>query len=316
MLDIIGFIFVFCLVLFIYLHVYYHLKTSNDLEIYEIDQVNKLRMEDIFDLRQPVLLDNDEDLTKIVQTTNKTYLSELYPAFELKIRNKNSSDYVVLPFHETLKLFEDDKDAKYFSENNTDFLNETGAIKNLKYNDSFYRPSLVSNCNYDILLGSENTVTPFRYDLNYRNFYLVTQGSIKIKLTPPKSSKYLYPIYDYENFEFRSPINPWDVEKKYYADFDKIKCLEITLEPGKLLYIPAYWWYSIKFGPNTSVTNLAYRTYMNNIAITPYIGMYMLQNQNIKRNFAKKIDLNMESQPSVNTDKNATEGTTPIQSID
>ena len=32
----IGF-FIFCLVLFIYLHVQFHLKTSNDLEMYEID---------------------------------------------------------------------------------------------------------------------------------------------------------------------------------------------------------------------------------------------------------------------------------------
>jgi hypothetical protein len=34
-------IFIFCLILFIYLHIQYHLKTSNDLEIYEIEQPSK-----------------------------------------------------------------------------------------------------------------------------------------------------------------------------------------------------------------------------------------------------------------------------------
>jgi hypothetical protein len=120
---------------------------------------------------------------------------------------------------------------------------------------------------------------------------LVTQGSITIKLAPPKSSKYLHPIEDYENFEFKSPINPWNPQPKYKIDFDKIKCLEITLNPGKILYIPAYWWYSFKFDSNTSVSCFKYRTYMNNLAIIPQITLYALQNQNVERKFAKQIDI-------------------------
>ena len=188
-------------------------------------------------------------------------------------------------------MFNDDKTASYFSEGNIDFLQETGAIKNMSYNDEFLRPYLVSNCYYDVLFASKDLETPFRYDLNYRNYYLVTQGSIKIKLSPPKSSKYLYPIDDYENFEFKSEINPWNPQAKYKADFDKIKCLEIVLTPGKLLYIPAYWWYSFKFDEKTSVSCFKYRTYMNNIAISPKIFMYALQNQNVERKIVKKLDI-------------------------
>lgn len=286
-----GFI-IFCIVLFIYLHITFHLKISNDLEIYEIDQVCKQKMEDIFDMRQPVLLDNDEDIERIVKHTNVNNLLELYPVFEFKVRNKKDKQTIYLPLslRLTKKLLEEDKESIYFSENNIDFLKETGVIKNIQYNDSFYRPNLVSNCNYDILFGSKDTTTPFRYEINYRNFFIVTQGSVKIKLSPPSSVKYLYPEYDYENFEFKSPIDPWNVDKKYLFDFEKIKCLEITLVPGKIIYIPAYWWYSIKYDENSSITTLSYRTYMNNIAISPYIFLYMLQNQNIKRNYTKKID--------------------------
>ena len=100
------------------------------------------------------------------------------------------------------------------------------------------------------MTGSIGSKTPLRYNLNYRNFYYVTSGKINIKLIPPHSSKYLYPIKDYDNFEFRSPINPWDVQHQYKADFDKVKCLEIKLKPGFIFYIPAYWWYSIKFNYN------------------------------------------------------------------
>ena len=285
---------IFCLVLFLYLHIQFHLKTGEDLEMYEVDQPSKEKFEEICDLRQPVLFDFECD--KIIETSNRNYIVNNYHAFEVKIRNVKDNDnnaelYVPLPIHSTIKLFDEDKTSSYFSENNREFLEETGVMKNMRYNDEFLRPYMVSNCNYDILMGSTHTFTPFRYEINYRNYFLLTQGSAQIKLAPPHSNKYLYPIYDYENFEFRSPVDPWNPQPKYSADFDKIKCLEFTLLPGKTLYIPSYWWYSIKFNDKTSISCFSYRTYMNNLAILPYICLHALQIQNVKRNVVKKVSI-------------------------
>jgi hypothetical protein len=314
--EIIIAFFIFCIILFFYLHIQFHFKTSNDLEIFEVDQASKDKMEEICDLRQPVLFDfpESDDGAKIINTTNKRVLLENYPVFEVKIRDsKDTSDSnmcVPLPLHVATKLFEEDTNASYFSEGNSDFLSETGAIKNMTYNDEYLRPYLVSNCYYDVLMGSTNVETPFRYDLNYRNYYIVTQGSMKVKLSPPKSSKYLYPVNDYENFEFKSQINPWEPQAKFRADFDKIKCLEIVLTPGRFLYIPAYWWYTFKFEAETSVSCFKYRTYMNNIAISPKIFMYALQNQNVERKIAKQIDLKyLKKQNEENNE------TTPIDQL-
>ena len=309
--------FIFCIVLFLYLHIQFHLKTGDDLEIYEIDHVSKEKMEEVCDLRQPVLFDLENN--KIMETTNKDYLLKNYSMFEVKIRSPTDNDHLPLTLQLADKLFTEDKTSGYFSENNGDFLQETGAFKNLQYNDEFLRPYMVSNCYYDILMGKTGAVTPFRYELNYRNFFVVTQGSIHIKLSPPKSSKYLYPENDYEHFEFRSPINPWDVAAKYNADFDKIKCLEIHLLPGKFIYIPAYWWYSIKFGENTSVSCMSYRTYMNNVAISPNIFMYALQNQNIKHEVVKKFNVEPSTpntvlrEEPVEEKKNAVEDTSTAE---
>ena len=290
---IIGFV-IFCITLFCYLHIQFHLKTSDELEIYEIEQASKDKMEEICDLRQPVLFDSEDEGHKIINTTSKSYLLQNYPVFEVKIRESNKEEkkekteqldaemYIPLALHVANKLFTEDKNATYFSENNSDFLVETGAVKNMSYNDDFLRPQLVSNCNYDVLMGSTNVETPFKYEINYRNYFIVTQGSMKIKLAPPKSRKYLYTVYDYENLEFRSQVNPWNTQTRFRADFDKIKCLEITLVPGKFLFIPAYWWYSFKFNEETSVSSFKYRTYMNNIAILPQLILKIMQKQNIK----------------------------------
>ena len=286
--------FIFCIVLFIYLHVQFHLKTSDDLEVYEIEEGSKDKLEEICDLRQPVIFDFHND--QIMKTSSKSYILNNYHAFEVKIRNVkdhdlNSEIYIPFPLHSARKLFDEDVEKSYFSENNSDFLHETGVIKNLQNNDEFIRPAMVSNCIYDIMLGTTGSTTPFRYEINYRNYFLVTQGSIQIKLSPPRNSKYLHTVYDYENFEFRSPVNPWVVQPQYSGDFDKMKCLEITLVAGKTLHIPPYWWYSIQFGKDSSISCFRYRTYMNNIVILPQFAMYALQLQNVKRNIVKKHDI-------------------------
>ena len=140
------------------------------------------------------------------------------------------------------------------------------------------------------MTGSVGSKTPLRYNLNYRNFYYVTTGKINIKLIPPHSSKYLYSIKDYDNFEFRSPINVWNIQNEYKADFNKVKVLDVTLNKGEIIHIPAFWWYSIEYEKLSSVCSFQYRTFMNVLAISPHLVLAMLQGQNIKRDIVKKVE--------------------------
>ena len=287
-MEIIVNILIFCIVLFLYLHIYFHLKTSDDLEIYEIDQPSKVKLEEICDLRQPVIFDFANE--RLLESCKRHMILDTYGAFDVKIRNvKNDiSDeeelYVPISFTSAKKAMKEDVEEKYLVENNGDFLEETGMIKSIRYNDSFLRPYMVSNCSYDYLAGSNGTCTPFRYDLNYRNYYLVTEGSIKIKLAPPRSDKYLYTYKDYENFEFRSPVNAWNVQPQYRPDFDKIKCLEVVVKKGQIIFIPAFWWNTMRFEEDASVCVFKYKTYMNTVAMFPQLFMRFLQSNNVKRN--------------------------------
>lgn len=329
MLNWIISIFIFCLVLFIYLHIHFHFKTSNDLEIYEIDNVSKEKFEELCDIRQPIIFPFENE--KVINNTCYDYIYSQYNSFDIQIResafrklsdnnNNNTNNtnptssnidsdvdvYVPLSLNLANKLFVEDNTETYYSANNTDFLKETGVIKSFQYNDEYLRPYMLCNSQYDIMTGSNNTITPFKYELNYRNFFLVTQGSIEVKMTPPKSSKYLYPAKDYELFEFKSPVNPWNVSPEYKADFDKIKCLEFTVTQGKAIYIPAYWWYSIIFHKNTSISCFKYKTYMNCISIIPDLTLYGLQLQNIKRNtvkISKKYNMNHKIERDTSTEK-------------
>ena len=296
---------IFCVILFFYLHIYFHMKTSNDLEVYEIDQPSKDKLEEVCDLRQPVLFDYPNE--RLMESCTLNAIRSAYGAFDVRLRNvKDAAEdadatepYVLLTLHAAAETFRSDKESRYVSENNGDFLEETGLIKTFKYNDAFLRPPMVSKCIYDVMCASPGTVTPLRYDLNYRNYYLVTQGSVKMRLIAPHASKYLYPVSDYDNFEFRSPVNPWQIQPEYRADFDKIKTMDVELRAGQIIYIPAYWWCSIQFPEAQSATAATaataaticcfkYRTYMNTISVLDKLCMWLLQQQNVKRDTIEK----------------------------
>lgn len=299
-------IFIFCIVLFLYLHVHFHLKRSNDLEVYEIEQPSKQRLEEVCDIRQPTTFElyNEQVLTQLSYQAIHTS----YRAFDIHIRDvskqasavsiekipqKGTEDdpvlYIPVTFKIAHEVLKKDTDMKYLSENNADFIDETGLIKVFQLHDEFLRPYMVSKCMYDIMMASTGTTTPLRYEVNYRNYFLVTQGRVKILLIPPKDTRYLYPINDYELLEFRTPVNPWKVQPEYQDDFDKIKTLEVELFQGMAMFIPAYWWYSIQFIVHeTSVCSFKYRTHMNTISIAPQLIMNVLQNMNTKRDTLEK----------------------------
>jgi len=286
---------IFCVVLFLYLHITHHLNVSNDLEVYTIERPSKDKLEEICGLKQPVIFDyNNDDIM-----TNVTFnmLEHKYGAFDMKIRDIKKYDEdteMHLPFitKEVRNVFDGDNNSKYITENNDDFLDETGVKKTFAYNDSFLRPPLVSKCVYDFLSGSDGSYTPLRYSINHRNYFYVTSGRVDIKLIPPYNKRYLFVEKDYDNYEFRSPVDPWDVQEKYKRDYDKVKSLDVTIDAGTIVVIPPYWFYSIKFMGIPSVCSMSYQTIMNTLAILPEIGMTVLQGQNIKHNIVNKLTEN------------------------
>jgi hypothetical protein len=90
----------------------------------------------------------------------------------------------------------------------------------------------------------------------------------------------------------------------YKADYDKIKTLEVTLTPGKIVFIPAYWWYSIKFYDGATICAFKYRTYMNTVAILPHLFLHFLQRQNVKRATVKRLDVVENSRSTTNEGEN------------
>jgi len=272
----------FIIFIFIYIHIHSQFKKSNDLEVFQVSDTTKDNFEEICSIRQPIILETD--LFNTIEISRE-HIEANYGVFEVNIRNGECEKF------KNLKILKKD----FLSESNETFLTETGMIKELKKNDYYLRPYLVGNCSYDLMIASKNICTPLKYEMNDRTIYIVTEGEIHIKMMPPHSSKYLREENDYENYEFKSPFHPWNIQNEYKDLFDKVKCLEFTIKKGQVLYIPPFWWYSIKFNNNTTIVKFSYQTIMNMISMLPFKLKHILQKQNIKHKTLTKLNTKDEN---------------------
>ena len=282
-------IFILIVVLFIYIHICNNISSSNYLEIYEVEYTSKENFEDLCNTKQPIIFNN----IPINNGLSKQNLFDEFKNFNINILNINDThNNISIPIllNESDRLFKNDNSNNYISINNGIFLKETTLIKVLKNNDKILRPYGVANMDYDILMGSTNSYTNLLMSYSIRNFIYVNNGSIEITLTPILYEKYLYSKKNDELMNKISDINIYDINEKHKNNYNKIKFLQITVKAGQLLFIPNYWYYSIKIlEDDTLVTLYKYKTYTNCISLLPQYFLQYLQKHNIKNNYVNQV---------------------------
>lgn len=290
---------IFMIILFLYIHVNDQYKKSEDLEIYEIDYISNPELQIICNVKQPIIFEFQKIVTDFFSKMESRELFAKSENIDIKVKdvldysNKNliSIDPIILTSNSFQTLMKSDPKGHYFMEDNQDFLEEMDLLSEIRELDDYFKPSFNFQSKYDILVGSTNCVTPLRYHTDYRRFLIVTAGKISVKMTPWRSRKHLHPVIDYENYEFFSRLNPWSPQKEYMNDMDKLKFLEFEVVAGYVLYIPPYWWYSIKFYPDTQVVSTSYQTTMNVLSNIPDIIRYYLQFHNTKVKISRTLDI-------------------------
>ena len=267
---------IFTIVVFLYVHIIDQYKKSEDLEIYELDYVSNNDLQTVCNIKQPVLFEFKNDITLENVQKNGSY--------DVKVRDSNDlTDYVMLKFDSFKTLIDTDGESHFFTEGNHDFIEESTLYDSFSTMNSFLKPVFSIHTKYDIMMGSKDANTPLRYHTNDRLFLMVSFGKIRVKMTPWKSRKYLHPISDYDNYEFRSPIDAFNNTKneEYMNDVEKIKFLEFDVLEHYVLYIPPYWWYSIQYSDSDSVVlGVTYLSGMNMIANSPDLIKYYFQQYN------------------------------------
>ena len=248
---------VFCLVLFIYIHIQHQYTTSDDLEVYRVSPKTKEDIEDVMDLKQPAVFTFDSP--ELVDELSLPSLEDKYGSYDVTVGNASMR-------RSLSKLLEqyrggDTSAVGGITMRNQEFLYETELVKRVAENDHSLRPPLMSGSVVDIWVGMRNVTTPLVYHTQYRNFILNTFGAIEVVMIPPKYGKYMTSVADYDNLEYIASVNPWTIPND-----SKIKTVHTQLAAGQVLYVPPYWFYSVRFISISSVCRISYTTYINVLA--------------------------------------------------
>jgi len=306
-MDVFTTVIIFIFVLIFYLHLAGQYKKSNDLEIYEMDYTNNAELQKICDLKQPVLFQLPPPISPVEPTIDQILNADVIHSPKNMSRNvcvKDMNDYyninntdtppvvgfISLPFSSYDILTKTDTGSRYMTENNEIFLEESGIKKNIsKIVEPLLKPqySAIITNKYDFHNASKNTETPLRYHLDYRRFYIVVKGKIHVKMTLYKNRNSLDAINDYDNYEFYSQLNVW----KKNPILENISFLEFDVTEGNVLYVPSYWWYSIKYSniEPTLLCSCKYNGIVNTISQFPELIKYNIHQYNSHRKYLKKI---------------------------
>jgi len=251
------FIIIFAIILFLYIHLLFHWKVSNEIDIPHIITPDKDKLETVADMRQPFIFEKGIHSSLHLEGGEKHININKMKETPIKISHKGMLSAV--------------KKESYLSEKNQRFLNEIIWDKEWQKMDVFLKPHMNWKTNHDIIYGNQGVYTDLKYSMNYRNYICVLEGSIELKLLPPCSGKTIC-----DAGESESPINIWEPTQEDTAKVANVSTILIPLTKGSVLYIPAYWWYSIKMTDFSCALFLSYSTYMNALSQIPHTMRQLL----------------------------------------
>ena len=237
------FIIVFLLIFFLYIHISYHYKIVNRLDIYDMNYVDKKSLEEVCVLRQPVTFILDESMFE--KYFNLQQLTQGFTNMSLQIQDSSceNSKLVSVSISKAGELLKSSKE--YLSYNNLLFVDDTLTKNKLSYLDSYLSPPMTIQSIYDVWLGTENSKMSIKSSNYYREYLYVTCGSIECILITP----------------------------------NKLRQQLILLNKKDVLYIPPYWNYEIIFKKDAFVCVFRYDSILSYLSKLPIKLKTYLQQQ-------------------------------------
>ncbi|MYM68332.1 cupin-like domain-containing protein [Pseudoduganella sp. FT55W] len=92
-------------------------------------------------------------------------------------------------------------------------------------------------------IGPVGTMTPLHCDYD-DNIFAQIWGTKRIFLSPPHHDEFLYPK-EANAILFGSPFNPEAPDYEHYPLARQATMIEVIVEPGDMLYVPAGWYHQV-----------------------------------------------------------------------
>ena len=264
----IVFLLVFIFALFIYIHVLFQWKVSNEIDIPHISLPDKDTLEQVADSHQPFIFEKDLGSSLYLEGIEREINVQKIGETPIKVPHKAMLSAV--------------KKEPYISQKNASFLERTQwmhDIKKLSVCDTLLKPYMNWKTAHDIIYGNKGVYTELCCSPVGRNYFAVVEGYAELKLCTPRSGEFLT---EGNANGTKSNVNIWDPSENDKTTLKECDTILIPLQKGSIIHIPAYWWYSFKFTEVSCIISFSYSTYMNAISQVPSKIQQVLQKNKIE----------------------------------
>jgi len=237
---------IFIIIFIIYLNLMRTLDIANFNNISKIDfeYVSYDDFQKLCDNKKPFVF-NDYSNFNIDKILNNKYFN--IKIFKSQFNNSNKFKY--LNINKSISLFENYKN-KYISYDNNNGIIKSD-IQHL-FGHQHFKPYYCTNINYDCILGSINSITPFTYHSNYSQFLYIIKGSANIKMT----------TFDY--YQDLNKRDLWIENKNNIPTIDF--SISDSINESNVLFVPPFTPYSIQLNEeNTFIISCKYSSLMTSI---------------------------------------------------
>lgn len=277
------YVFVFFIILFSYIHIQHQFKSGEDLEIYVYDVTTVKALQEMLQLKQPVMFQLDLALGKDIEPLE---FIEVKDSRDYQRRNDSTKNVesIQVTLESARRLMDTDTKGWFYSNRNRPNASWKSWFRKM---DTFLKPAFSIYTETDLIYGSKYSRTTTSFHRESHVFLYVppetNQGNIRLRMTPPKSKVFLNPVNDYTYFENWSAVD-------LFEPHEKIQCIDFFLKPGYVVFIPPYWFYSIEFQEkDNEVCMVKYTTGANFLANINHIGLFYMQQQNIQEKWWKPL---------------------------
>jgi len=227
-------------------------KIGHDLDVYEIDYKDLEHLNKMCQTKQPVLfrMHQGEIIADchFINTINPVILADKYGKEDVFLSSfkygKPEEEPIAIPLEKAVMVQQQD----LMFENNHDFIMDLPIHHYYQSIDPFLKPFGTIQTEYDFVFG---TNTGLRHHQHHSFFVYAVGGDLEVKITPHKnlvSEKETYIdgyIYPDSKRNKQTLLNCWDDDLNEEENTD-ITFLTISIPAGYCLFIPPYWWYSIR----------------------------------------------------------------------
>jgi hypothetical protein len=286
-----GTVCVFLIVLFVYIHIRYHIVPGGDDLIYELTTPsNQLLYETIYH-KQPVKFTFD---TPIPVDISWESILKRHPGVDISISIDGGPTSALIPARSVAAMAMD-RATDPATPNAIDgvgpptppiacdatdpatptmFVGNGAVMRDVGHSDEIQKfgraigltPHLMTRMTYD-LIGSQSmsVVSSPQSSTAHCTFLVCMTGNAVVRLCSGKYTNLIHPGTDSPY----STVSFWDPSGKDIDIMTRIRTIDTTLHVGECLAIPAHWWYALDISPNANLLHVSYKTIMNEIATLP-----------------------------------------------